>query len=164
MEQKTKLLLAEDDENLGLLLKEYLIAKGYDTDLYSDGEVAYHGFMRNHYHLCLLDVMMPGVDGFEACRNISSHTKTRNIPIILFSFAASTLLAYLLATFAPIKAEILVMIKGNNKVPPTIIWTTAPTKAINAIMNTLVPTPVLRSYPNLIVNNASKLSPPPAPK
>ena len=40
MEKKVKLLLAEDDENLGLLLKEYLIAKGYETDLYSDGELA----------------------------------------------------------------------------------------------------------------------------
>ena len=46
MEQKTKLLLAEDDENLGLLLKEYLIAKGYDAELYPDGEAAYKGFMK----------------------------------------------------------------------------------------------------------------------
>ena len=40
MEKRTKVILAEDDENLGLLLREYLIAKGYDTDLYPDGEVA----------------------------------------------------------------------------------------------------------------------------
>jgi len=59
MEQKTKLLLAEDDENLGLLLKEYLVAKGYDATLYPDGEAAYKGFMREHYDICILDIMMP---------------------------------------------------------------------------------------------------------
>ncbi len=41
MEKKVKLLLAEDDENLGMLLKEYLVAKGYETDLFPDGEAAY---------------------------------------------------------------------------------------------------------------------------
>ena len=60
MEKKVKLLLAEDDENLGLLLKEYLIAKGYETDLYPDGEAAYKGFTKNQpYSLCILDIMMP---------------------------------------------------------------------------------------------------------
>ena len=60
MEKKVKLLLAEDDENLGLLLKEYLIAKGYETDLYPDGEAAYKGYTKNQpYNLCILDIMMP---------------------------------------------------------------------------------------------------------
>lgn len=70
MEQKTKLLLAEDDENLGLLLKEYLVAKGYDADLYPDGEAAYKGFMKEHYDICILDVMMPKKDGFTLARDI----------------------------------------------------------------------------------------------
>ena len=70
MEAKVKILLAEDDENLGLLLKEYLIAKGFDTDLYPDGEMAYHGFMKNQYNVCLLDVMMPKKDGFTLAKNI----------------------------------------------------------------------------------------------
>lgn len=83
MDAKIKILLAEDDENLGLLLKEYLIAKGYDTDLYSDGEVAYHGFMRNHYHLCLLDVMMPKKDGFSLAKDI--RMVNADIPIIFLT-------------------------------------------------------------------------------
>ncbi len=70
MEQKTKLLLAEDDENLGLLLKEYLVAKGYDADLYPDGEAAYKGFMKEHYDICILDVMMPKKDGFTLAKDI----------------------------------------------------------------------------------------------
>lgn len=47
MEQKVKLLLAEDDENLGLLLREYLVAKGYDAMLYPDGEAAFRGSARS---------------------------------------------------------------------------------------------------------------------
>nr|HPR60666.1 response regulator [Prolixibacteraceae bacterium] len=83
MDTKVKILLAEDDENLGLLLKEYLIAKGYDTDLYPDGETAYHGFMRNHYNLCLLDVMMPKKDGFSLARDI--RLVNNDIPIIFLT-------------------------------------------------------------------------------
>ncbi|MBN2264064.1 MAG: response regulator transcription factor [Prolixibacteraceae bacterium] len=83
MDTKVKILLAEDDENLGLLLKEYLIAKGYDTDLYPDGETAYHGFMRNHYNLCLLDVMMPKKDGFSLARDI--RLVNNDIPIVFLT-------------------------------------------------------------------------------
>jgi DNA-binding response OmpR family regulator len=83
MDAKIKILLAEDDENLGLLLKEYLIAKGYDTDLYPDGETAYHGFMRNHYHLCLLDIMMPKKDGFALAKDI--RLVNADIPIIFLT-------------------------------------------------------------------------------
>ena len=70
MEQKTKLLLAEDDENLGLLLKEYLVAKGYEANLYPDGEAAYKGFMKEHYDICILDIMMPKKDGFTLAKDI----------------------------------------------------------------------------------------------
>jgi two-component system, OmpR family, response regulator len=65
-----KILLAEDDLNLGSLLKQYLVAKGYDIDLVFDGETAYKIFMKNKYDLCLLDVMMPKQDGFTLGKNI----------------------------------------------------------------------------------------------
>ncbi|HKI89853.1 MAG TPA: response regulator transcription factor [Draconibacterium sp.] len=83
MEQKTKLLLAEDDENLGLLLKEYLVAKGYDADLYPDGEVAYKGFMKEHYDICVLDIMMPKKDGFTLAKDI--RIVNADIPIIFLT-------------------------------------------------------------------------------
>ncbi len=83
MEQKTKLLLAEDDENLGLLLKEYLIAKGYEVNLYPDGEVAYKGFMREHYDICILDIMMPKKDGFTLAKDI--RIVNPDIPIIFLT-------------------------------------------------------------------------------
>ena len=83
MEQKTKLLLAEDDENLGLLLKEYLIAKGYDASLFPDGEAAYKGFVKEHYDICVLDIMMPKKDGFTLAKDI--RIINSDIPIIFLT-------------------------------------------------------------------------------
>jgi len=68
--EDTRLLLAEDDENLGSLLKEYLGLKGYKTDLYPDGNKAFKGFLKEHYDLCILDVMMPEKDGFTLAQEI----------------------------------------------------------------------------------------------
>jgi DNA-binding response OmpR family regulator len=83
MEKKVKLLLAEDDENLGLLLKEYLIAKGYETDLYPDGEAAYKGFRNSTYNLCILDIMMPKKDGISLAKDI--RLLNMEIPIIFLT-------------------------------------------------------------------------------
>lgn len=68
--RKIRILLAEDDENLGFLLKEYLHAKEYDVDLYKDGDKAYKGFQNNYYDICVLDVMMPIKDGFTLAKEI----------------------------------------------------------------------------------------------
>jgi len=84
MEKKVKLLLAEDDENLGLLLKEYLIAKGYETDLFADGEAAYKGFSKNQsYNLCILDIMMPKKDGLSLAKDI--RLLNMDVPIIFLT-------------------------------------------------------------------------------
>ncbi len=80
---KIRILLAEDDENLGTLLKEYLQAKGYETDLYPDGSHAYKGFITDHYDLCLLDIMMPVKDGFTLAREIRQLNS--DIPIIFLT-------------------------------------------------------------------------------
>ncbi|HZJ74134.1 MAG TPA: response regulator transcription factor [Perlabentimonas sp.] len=80
---KTRILLAEDDENLGLLLEEYLNAKGYETDLFMDGEKAYKGFNTNHYDICILDVMMPIKDGFTLAKEIRIINK--NMPILFLT-------------------------------------------------------------------------------
>jgi DNA-binding response OmpR family regulator len=70
MEKDCKILLAEDDENLGMLLREYLVAKGYSTDLLPDGELAYEAFTGKKYDVCILDVMMPKKDGFTLAKEI----------------------------------------------------------------------------------------------
>lgn len=80
---KIRILLAEDDENLGLLLKEYLQAKNYETDLLPDGEKAFKSFQKNFYDLCILDVMMPIKDGFTVAKEIRVINK--EIPIIFLT-------------------------------------------------------------------------------
>jgi len=82
-ETKAKILLAEDDENLGMLLREYLTAKGYDTNLYKDGEQALEGFQSGTFDLCILDVMMPKMDGFTLAKNIRKSNKT--IPFLFLT-------------------------------------------------------------------------------
>ena len=81
--QKIKLLLAEDDENLGTLLREYLIVKSYDADWFINGEKAYKSFVKNHYDLCILDVMMPVKDGYTLAREIKMTNA--DIPIIFLT-------------------------------------------------------------------------------
>ncbi len=83
METKMNILLCEDDENLGLLLKEYLQAKGYDAELCLDGEAGYKTFMKGHFDLCVLDVMMPKKDGFELAAEI--RQQNTEIPVIFLT-------------------------------------------------------------------------------
>jgi len=83
MEEKLKLFLCEDDENLGMLLREYLQAKGFDTDLYPDGEAGYRGFIKEKYDLCVVDVMMPKKDGISLVKDIRGVNS--EIPIIFLT-------------------------------------------------------------------------------
>jgi DNA-binding response OmpR family regulator len=83
MEEKMRILLCEDDENLGMLLREYLQAKGYDTELCPDGEAGYKSFLKNKYDLCVLDVMMPKKDGFTLAQEIRGTSS--DIPIIFLT-------------------------------------------------------------------------------
>ncbi len=83
MEKEYKILLTEDDENLGMLLREYLVAKGYDTDLMLDGEAGYDAFMSNKYDVCIFDVMMPKKDGFTLAKEI--RMVNTEVPIIFLT-------------------------------------------------------------------------------
>jgi DNA-binding response OmpR family regulator len=67
---KAKLLVVEDDSNLGEILQEYLQMKGYDTTLCRDGEEGWNKFKKDKFDLCLLDVMMPKKDGFTLAKEI----------------------------------------------------------------------------------------------
>ena len=82
MDEKLRILLCEDDENLGMLLREYLQAKGYAAELYPDGEAGYKAFLKNKYDLCVFDVMMPKMDGWQVCREIRVNSK---VPIIMLT-------------------------------------------------------------------------------
>ncbi len=81
--KKVNILLAEDDPNLGQLLKNYLNAREYETTLVTDGAQAMTIFRKERFHICLLDVMMPELDGFalaKGIREIDAH-----IPIIFLT-------------------------------------------------------------------------------
>lgn len=82
-EEKMKVLLCEDDENLGMLLREYLQAKGYDTTLCPDGEAGYRAFSTEKFDLCVLDVMMPKKDGFSLARDIREANE--EMPIVFLT-------------------------------------------------------------------------------
>lgn len=80
---KTRVLLAEDDENLGNLLKEYLKARNFEAELCTDGEKAMKNLQRNKYDICILDVMMPNMDGFTVAKEI--RRLNNDIPIIFLT-------------------------------------------------------------------------------
>ena len=83
MENKLHILLCEDEESLGMLVREYLQAKGYDAELYLDGEAGYKAFVKGKYDMCLLDVMMPKMDGFTLARELRSINS--EVPIMFLT-------------------------------------------------------------------------------
>ena len=86
MDEKLRILLCEDDENLGMLLREYLQAKGYNADLYADGESGYKAFLKGKYDICVLDIMMPKKDGFQLAQEI--RTINSDVPVIFLTAKA----------------------------------------------------------------------------
>ena len=81
--EKLKILLAEDDLNLGVLLVDYLETEGFDVKLCKDGELALKAFQGSQFDLCLLDVMMPKMDGFALANEI--RLKDKKIPVIFIT-------------------------------------------------------------------------------
>lgn len=85
MEDVVRVFLCEDDENLGPLLSEFLNTKGYQTDLFQDGQAGWEAFEQqpDYWNICVLDVMMPKMDGFELAQKIKSKNDT--LPIIFLT-------------------------------------------------------------------------------
>ena len=80
---KTQILLVEDDANLGILLQEYLEAKGFETKLATDGKKGFDAFCKQEFDLLLLDVMMPLKDGITLAKEI--RVTDKNVPIIFLT-------------------------------------------------------------------------------
>ncbi len=80
---KTKILIVEDDPNLGQILTEYLMLKGYNAKLCKDGEEGLSAYNSDSFDLCILDIMMPKKDGFTLAKDIRSVDKM--IPIIFLT-------------------------------------------------------------------------------
>lgn len=78
-----KILLAEDDYNLGNLLRSYLSAKNYDADLFINGRLALEAFPSGSYNLCIIDIMMPEMDGLTFAVKIRAINP--GIPVIFLT-------------------------------------------------------------------------------
>ncbi len=87
MATKQKVLIVDDDENIAELISLYLTKECFDTELVFDGESAIKAFKEYEPNLVLLDLMLPGIDGYEVCREIR---KTSNVPIIMLSAKGET--------------------------------------------------------------------------
>jgi DNA-binding response OmpR family regulator len=81
--EKIKILLVEDDVNLGFLLLDFLESNGFEVKLYRDGEAGLKGFLLNHFDFCILDIMLPKMDGFNLLGKIKKNNS--KIPVMLLS-------------------------------------------------------------------------------
>lgn len=81
--ENIRILLAEDDPNLGQILQSYLVAKGFPVQLCVNGEEALNTFNSDEFDFCILDVMMPKMDGFTVAGEIRKSNKT--IPILFLT-------------------------------------------------------------------------------
>ena len=82
MAVKQKILIVDDDANIAELISLYLLKECYDTKIVEDGESALHEFKTYQPNLILLDLMLPGIDGYQVCREIRTQS---NVPIIMLS-------------------------------------------------------------------------------
>ena len=83
MNSPAKILLLEDDANLGLIVSEHLRLNGYDVDLVKNGSEGLELYDHNEYDLCLVDIMMPKMDGFTFARNIRAAGD--EVPIVFLT-------------------------------------------------------------------------------
>lgn len=79
---KKRILIVDDDENIAELISLYLVKECFDTEIVSNGEEAIKVFKQYQPHLVLLDIMLPGMDGYDVCREIR---KDSQVPIIMLS-------------------------------------------------------------------------------
>jgi hypothetical protein len=82
MVEKQRILIVDDDENIADLIALYLMKECYETYIVHDGEAAIEKFKEFKPHLVLLDLMLPGIDGYQVCRQLRSSS---TIPIIMLS-------------------------------------------------------------------------------
>lgn len=87
MVSKQKILIVDDDENIAELISLYLIKECFDTQIVHDGEAALEAFESFAPNLILLDLMLPGIDGYQVCREIRAKS---NVPIIMLSAKGET--------------------------------------------------------------------------
>jgi len=88
MEQQIKILYAEDEDALGLIVKDSLESRDFNVDYFKDGKTALNSFYKNSYNILVLDVMMPELDGFSLAKEVRKTNKS--IPIIFLTAKSQT--------------------------------------------------------------------------
>ena len=84
-ENRKKILVVEDEKFARDILNFTLSSEDYDISLAEDGLEALNKASSNNYDLIIMDVMMPNIDGYEACRRLKADEITKSIPIILLT-------------------------------------------------------------------------------
>jgi CheY-like chemotaxis protein len=80
-----KILVVDDDEMVLIALEELLRSKGYEIGTASGGKEALEKIERESFDLVILDLVMPGMDGYEVCRRIRSNELYREIPVVMLT-------------------------------------------------------------------------------
>ena len=83
MENNKKVLLVEDDQNFGIVLREFLTLNDFDVTLAKNGMEGFEKFKKDNYDLCILDVMMPYKDGYTLAKEI--REKNKDVPLIFLT-------------------------------------------------------------------------------
>jgi len=134
MSQKKRLLLVEDEEDIAALIKLQAEMSGYKLHVEVDGLNGFGAVEREKPELVILDIMLPGQNGFDVCRKMKSHPDLKNIPVIILSAKGEELDVilglelgaddYIAKPFSPkvlfsrIKA---VLRRGKESAPPQIL-------------------------------------------
>ncbi len=91
MSQKKRILLVEDEEDIAALIKLQAEISGYKLHVEVDGINGYRAIEREKPDLVILDIMLPGQNGFDVCRKVKSHAELKNIPVIILTAKAEEL-------------------------------------------------------------------------
>ncbi|MBF0385137.1 MAG: response regulator transcription factor [Candidatus Omnitrophica bacterium] len=82
---KEFILVVEDEVNIATMLEYNLKKEGYKTSILSNGEDVSRFLIKNTPNLIILDLMLPGIDGLEVCKNLKKDRKTASVPIIILT-------------------------------------------------------------------------------
>ena len=153
---KQKIMIVDDDSNIAELISLYLTKECFDTLMVEDGEAALNKFRSFQPDLILLDLMLPGIDGYEVCRELR---KTSSVPIIMLSAKGEIFDKvlglelgaddYIIKPFdsKELVARVKAVLRRYKAIPPS-----AEPAAKQPSSNNIAPLSEYVEYPDLLIN------------
>ena len=138
----SKILIVEDEESIAELEKDYLELSGFEVEIENDGEAGLKRAISEEFDLFILDLMLPGVDGFEICKKIR---ETKNTPIIMIS-AKKDDIDYITKPFSP--SEMVARVKAHLSRYERLIGSGTPANDIIEIRGLKIDKTARRVYVN----------------